>query len=103
MTYTPNAPKEIDTEATGFGIVFAGGKVHGPTPVDNRGLGGSTKDKVAFITVPGPNSPYFPTLDLDTDGVQAFKDRALGFWSIRVDTQERATEIVAHLHKSGGI
>lgn len=103
MTQTRNAPKDIDTEATGFGIVFANGVIHGPTPVDNRGLGGSTKDKIAFMVVPGPESPYFHELDLDLDGIQAFKDRDLGFWSIRADTEERAHEIVAHINRNGGI
>ena len=77
-----------------LGIVFSGGKVHGPTPVDERGLGGDTDRKIPFMVVPAPQSPYFPEVDFDTGDSVGFKDRTQGFWSISCTTQDRADEII---------
>lgn len=103
MTRTTNSPKGLETETAGFGIVFAGGKIHGPTPVDNRGLGGSTKNKIPFMVVPGPRSPYFPEVDVEIPGMRAFKDREHAFWSIFTQTEAHAMEIVKHIGKAGGV
>jgi hypothetical protein len=103
MTYTKNAPNNISSDRAGFGIVFAGGKIHGPTEVDNRGLGGSTKDKIPFMVVPGPNSPYFDRADFSIDGAVGCKDAELGFWSIFCPTQEQAESFAQHLRKHGSL
>ena len=103
MTYTRNAPDDFEVKGQAFGVVFAGGIIHGPTPVDERGLGGSTKEKIAFMVVPGPKSPYFPEVDFEMEGARGFRDREIGFWSIYAETEAHALAIVEHLRKAGGV
>lgn len=53
------------------------------------------------MTVPGPDSRFFDTVDIDFDGLRGWRDPKYNIWFLYIDTLDRAAEVVDYIKKKG--